>query len=393
MNPLPVVLALASAAVWGSGDFFGGLATRRAHQFHVLALSALSGMVVLVALAGLLGETTPSQMDLLWSAVAGLSGAIGIASLYKGLAIGSAATVAPTAAVLTAALPVVFSALTTGLPRTSQVAGFAVAIAGIWLVAKKPGSNEGFGTGLPLALLAGSGFGGFLILIAQVDPVLVFAPLAVARAAMLATALALMLTTGVGIPSIGSNPLAVLAGVFDAGGNVFYLLARQQMRLDVAAVLSSLYPVATVVLARIASKDPVTRTQWIGVGVCLASVGLIVWNPSSDASPRQVTTVARPAGSWQGTGSRTIGFVSESGVFRINWKTGNERQSGSGRFQLTVRSAISGRPIRVVADHRGAGSGTVDFADDPRIYDFLVDSANVDWSISVEELFNVPDRQ
>jgi hypothetical protein len=136
---------------------------------------------------------------------------------------------------------------------------------------------------------------------------------------------------------------------------------------------------------------------------------------SSDRPPRELVTVARLAGSWEGNGNKTIGFVSETGCFRVNWKTRHQHPAGpgpqsglhgrppragserpipvgvveSGTFRLTVRSAISGRPIQVIADHQGAGSGTVDFKDDPRMYDFLVDSTNVDWAFTVEELFDI----
>ena len=272
---LGILFALASAVVWGSGDFAGGLAARRSHQFQVLALSALSGIVLLLVCAGLWREALPPPSSLAWAAAAGLSGAIGIAALYRGLAIGSAATVAPTAAVITAALPVVFSGVTAGLPRPSQLAGFMVAILGIWLVARASSTRESSGAGLNLAFLAGLGFGGFLILIAQVHSEFVFLPLAVTRAVTLATAVALMLSRDVRIPTLTANPVALLAGVLDAGGNILFLFARQQTRLDVAAVLSSFYPVATVVLARLVLHERVTLTQWIGAGVCLVAVGLI----------------------------------------------------------------------------------------------------------------------
>ncbi len=94
----------------------------------------------------------------------------------------------------------------------------------------------------------------------------------------------------------------------------------------------------------------------------------------------------RQLGSWNGKGSTTLGFVSESGSFRINWMTRNPEGTLSS-FQLTLRSGISGRPLKVITDHRGAGSGSVEFGDDPRMYEFLVDSTGVDWSVSVEETF------
>jgi drug/metabolite transporter (DMT)-like permease len=271
-----IVFALLSAVVWGSGDYAGGVATRRGGQLQVLAISALSGAVVLLALGWLFAEPVPSARSAAWAAAAGLLGAVGLASLYRGLAIGRAATVAPTAAVITAAVPFVFSSVTAGLPHASQLAGFALAIAGIWLVARTPDSGSTRGdSGLALALVAGCGFGGFLTLIAQVDLRLVFGPLAVARAVMVACACVLILARRGAWPSLRSNPIALLAGTLDAGGNVFYMLARQHVRLDVAAVLSSLYPVATVVLARVVSREPIATAQWIGAGICLAAIGLI----------------------------------------------------------------------------------------------------------------------
>src|SRR5262245_17575007 len=161
-------------------------------------------------------EAFPPSPSLVWAALAGISGAGGIASLYRGLAIGSAAIVAPTAAVITAALPVLFSALTAGLPRPSQVAGFIAAAIGIWLVARTGQPSASSNHGLRLALAAGLGFGAFLILIAQVHSDFVFLPLAVTRTMTLVAALGLLLARGVPIPSLIANPIALAAGLLDA---------------------------------------------------------------------------------------------------------------------------------------------------------------------------------
>src|SRR4051812_1644260 len=125
---LGIALALASAAVWGAGDFAGGLAARKAAQLQVLVLSALSGILLLLASAALRREAFPSSEIAFWAGLAGLSGTVGLACLYQGLSLGNAAMVAPTAAVITAALPVVFTLLTEGRPRLSQLAGFLVAM-------------------------------------------------------------------------------------------------------------------------------------------------------------------------------------------------------------------------------------------------------------------------
>jgi drug/metabolite transporter (DMT)-like permease len=269
------LLALLSAAVWGAGDFTGGFATRRSDQYQVLALAAFAGIVMLLAVAIFWREPLPDAATMGWASAAGISGALGIACLYRGLAQGSAAVVAPTAAVITAAVPVLFTALTAGLPRASQVAGFALAMAGIWLVGRTPGERAATAGDLKLAVSAGLGFGGFLTLIAQVDPSLVFMPLAITRSVTFLTALALLALRRAPFPSPASNPFAWLAGLLDASGNVFYLLARQFTRLDVAAVLSSFYPATTVLLAWIISRERVTPTQWLGAAVCLAAVALI----------------------------------------------------------------------------------------------------------------------
>jgi hypothetical protein len=128
----------------------------------------------------------------------------------------------------------------------------------------------------------------------------------------------------------------------------------------------------------------------VRVGVWLSTIVMITalsaaCLPPQSSGARQRISQAKQVGSWEGTGDRTIGFVSESGVFRVNWKTRNERPAGSGTFRLTVRSAISGRPIRIIAEQRGEGSGSVDFVDDPRLYEFIVESANVGWWFDAEE--------
>ena len=104
------------------------------------------------------------------------------------------------------------------------------------------------------------------------------------------------------------------------------------------------------------------------------------------SEPQPIVAVTRPVGSWQGRGTATVGDIpSETGRFRITWETSNESPAGAGTFKLTLRSAISGRTIGIVADHRGNGTGTAEFDDGPRTYDFLVESVNVDWRFKVEE--------
>jgi drug/metabolite transporter (DMT)-like permease len=263
--------------IWGSGDFAGGLAARKVSSFQALFLAALSGMVVLLSFAVIWGESLPSQADLLWAAAGGIGGAIGIVALYRGLSLGNVALVAPTTAVTATLVPVLYQLLRRDPPSAGQMVGFAVALLGIGLAAQTTGGDparrwEGFW----LALLAGCGFGGFFVLVGQVGQGAVFVPLVVARSAALGVSLVLIALRRERLPALKSNPLGLLAGALDAGGNIFYLLAAQLTRLDVAAVLSSLYPAATVILAGTVSHEAINLKQWAGVFICLVAVILIV---------------------------------------------------------------------------------------------------------------------
>jgi drug/metabolite transporter (DMT)-like permease len=273
---LGVIFALASAVSWGTGDFSGGVATRSRSQFQTLFLMTLPGILILSLISFLIGEPIPAWKDVLWSSTAGLLGAVGIASLYRGLSIGNAAAVAPAAAVIGAALPVAFSALFIGVPGALRLGGFLAAMAGIWLVSRTNGSSASSDRrGLWYAVLAGIGFGVFFVFIAQVRHGLVFSPLVFAKSSALMLAVVIMLVRREGVPSLVSSPVAVLAGVFDAGGNAFYMLARQFTRLDVAAVLASMYPAVTVILSCLILKEQVSASQWRGVLLCIFAIALI----------------------------------------------------------------------------------------------------------------------
>jgi drug/metabolite transporter (DMT)-like permease len=271
-----ILFALSSAFVWGGGDFSGGLAARRSHQFQVLALSAFSGILLLLVLAMLKGESLPSPTSALWAILAGVMGAVGMAALYRVLSSGHMASAAPTAAAIGAALPVAFNIWIEGLPTTAQLIGFALAFLGIGLTSQISFSNRGeFRQSFVLTVGAGVGFGCFFILIAQVERGLVFTPLIIARSIAFCLALLLLRVRHLPLISLTLNRTALVAGVLDAAGTAFYMLAKQFTRLDIAAMLTSLYPVITVLLAYLVLKETVTRAQWLGVGVCLTAIVLI----------------------------------------------------------------------------------------------------------------------
>jgi len=275
-NLIGIIFAIISAAVWGSGDFSGGQAARKSHQYQVLMLAALSGMVVLVISALIRGEGIPSGHTIFWAAMAGSAGALGMAALYRALSMGNIASVAPTSAITCAALPVIFGLVTTGLPKFVQLAGFALAFLGIWLVSRSPSARDKtFREGMTLGFLSGIGFGGFFIFIALVDKGQVFIPVLIARTVTFGISLVMLRLKHLPVPGLRSNPIAILAGVLDTGGNIFYLLATQYTRLDIAALVSSFYPVMTVILAGIVLKEKESLPQWAGIILCLLALTLI----------------------------------------------------------------------------------------------------------------------
>jgi len=274
-NLTAVVFGLASALCWGAGDFSGGLATKRAPVFGVLAIGQAGGLLLLIVLALVWGEPLPSATDLAWGLAAGLAGAVGPASLYRALAIGQMGMVAPLSAVLTAALPALFGALTEGLPGALKLGGFGLALVAIWLVAGT-GSAVGARAGLGLALLAGCGFGIFFILVHRAGASAVFWPLCAARIGSLAFVLPIARGRGQLLrPDRRLLMLVLLSGALDVAGNAFFVLAGQAGRLDVAAIISSLYPASTVLLAALLLGERVLGVQLVGIVAALAAIALI----------------------------------------------------------------------------------------------------------------------
>jgi drug/metabolite transporter (DMT)-like permease len=272
---LAILLALTAATVWGTGDFTGGLASRRVDAFRSVLIAFSVGLVAFTIVALARAEPLPPPADLAWGALAGLGGVLGILFLYRGFATGRMGIVAPVSAALTAAIPVVFNALTEGLPGNLQLAGFGFGLAGVWLLSRPEGSG-GRPEGLGLAVLAGVGFAGFFIALGQVGESAVFWPLVAGRVAACAGLAAYMLAARRPMSPRGA-PLGLLvpAGALDATGNLFFLLAIQLGRLDVTAVLGSLYPAVTVLLAWLVLRERMTRLQVAGVGAAVAAIMLI----------------------------------------------------------------------------------------------------------------------
>jgi drug/metabolite transporter (DMT)-like permease len=275
-----VALALASAVVFGGADFVGGLVSRRAGAFAVTAFSQFAGALgLLVALPLLPGS--PDAASMLWGAAAGLAGVTGLTVFFHALAIGPMSVVSPLTAVTSAALPLAAGLALGEQPSRPAVAGLVLGVVAV-LLASRPVAESVLQTArargaVRWAIVAGAGFALFFVLLAQPSPEAGLWPLLAARTTGLGLLGVLALAGGRGLVPHGRRErvAAAASGVLDMTANVCYLLAVQSGLLSVTAVLASLYPVSTVVLARVVLGERLATSQRAGVALALLAVGLV----------------------------------------------------------------------------------------------------------------------
>jgi drug/metabolite transporter (DMT)-like permease len=272
---LTVVLGLASAAAWGAADFGGGLTGRRAPVMGVLAAAQAIGAGAALLIMILRGDAPPTFHDATWAVAAGVCGAVGLAALYRGLAGGRMGIVAPVTGVLAAAIPVVVGIALAGLPGPLRIVGFGLGIAAVILVSSADDGSTGR-RGLGLALGAGTALGLYNVAISRASPAGTFGVLVVSR--LTATLVVILLARAGRSPTRLAPrvlPAAAVVGLLDMAGNAAFIVAAQVGRLDVAGLLSSLYPVSTVILAVVFLGERVTRAHAAGILVAGAAVALI----------------------------------------------------------------------------------------------------------------------
>jgi drug/metabolite transporter (DMT)-like permease len=281
---LTVVCGLGSALTWGAADFSGGWASKKGSILPVIFFAEIIGAALLLILAFFVPEPADWGRQFFWGGLAGLSGTCGLAALYRGLAGGRMGVVAPVSAVLTACIPILFTFLTTGPPQNHQIVGFVLGLAAVWLLSStgKPAAGTAearpgdFKTELFLSLLAGLGFAGFFICIGHVPDGAYIRPLLGARVAALFFLGLILVRKGQSIfPGPTQRPYAALAGLLDTVSNALFVVAVHKGRLDVAAVLTSMYPAVTVMLAWGFLKERLTPFQWSGFFAALISLVLI----------------------------------------------------------------------------------------------------------------------
>ncbi len=274
-----IFFGLTSALTWGMGDFAGGLASRRASAYRAALYGEAFGLLLLLAAAAVIREPAITRMDWIWSILAGMIGSTGLVILYRALAEGEMSIAAPVSALMAAVLPVLFAALSEGLPKWVTFVGFALALAAIWLVSQSQDVSKKVlvrFTDLRMPLISGICFGIYFILMNQGSHQAVLWPLIAARIAGTVTLAAFVVAKHqLAWPGKDVWPLVILNAAGDIGGNTFFILSGQAGRLDVASVLGSLYPGTTVLLAWLVLKERLNLMQRIGILAALAAIVLI----------------------------------------------------------------------------------------------------------------------
>jgi drug/metabolite transporter (DMT)-like permease len=271
-----VALGLAASVSWGVADFIGGLKSRQVHVLSVLLLSQVVGMLLVGVLVAARGAGPPDAHFLVYGALAGFSGLIGLAALYRGMAVGAMAVVAPISAT-GAAIPVVVGVATGDRPSAIQAGGLLLALVGVVIASRERGTaGARLAAGTGLALAAAAGFGGFFVgMDAASDGGVLWALLA-ARAfdVALLAGVALLVRPGLALGGRDTRDI-VAVGLFDVSANALFALASTEGLVSLVAVVASLYPVVTIFLARAVLGERVRTSQGVGVVLALAGVAAI----------------------------------------------------------------------------------------------------------------------
>lgn len=282
-----LVLALVAAATWGASDFVGGLVGRRVSGASVAFASQLVGLGGLAVLAPLAGGS-PGAGDVAWGAASGLGGAAGVALLYHGLAVGQMSVVAPLTAVGSATLPVVFGLLTGERPSAAALVGVVLALVAVGVLCsfgpqedhgeedRLPAGRKGNVAGLASGVAAGIGFGVFFICLGRTGDGAGMWPLVAARVVSVMLLAGVVAARGRALlPGERTGPAVVLTGVLDVTANAAFLLATRRGLLSIVSLLASLYPAATVVLARVVLRERLSTAQSAGLVGAAGAVALI----------------------------------------------------------------------------------------------------------------------
>lgn len=277
---MAILLSLLAAASYGLADFVGGVTSKRTSPWAVALVAQLGGAALVLVLT-LLTDGSPTRADLAWCVVAGIGNGFGTAFLYRGLSTGRMGVVAPISGVGAVLVPVVVGLLTGERPPLLVWVGVAAALPGIWLVSREPADEDVTGappssSGVAEGVLAGLGFGTLFAALAQIPEEAGFLPLAlnqvVAAGAIVVVARALRQEW---VPRERVALVGVVSGALGALATGLFMVATQGGSLTVAAVLTSLYPAFTILLAATVLRETVHRGQAAGLVLCGAAIALV----------------------------------------------------------------------------------------------------------------------
>jgi drug/metabolite transporter (DMT)-like permease len=272
---MPIILALLSSLVWGLSDFLGGTLSKKRKAIAVIGGSQTFGLTFVSILALGLGVWTLDSTVWVNGIIAGAMGLLGLVGFYTALATGQMGIVAPISS-LSALVPVTIGLAQGERPGTLQIAGILVALIGVILASGPELNGKVDSRPVFLALFAAVTFGFCVYFMAkggQINPTMTIT-------AMRATQVVLVLVLALAVRSLGGLvrkdvPLLATIGATDAGANVLFAFAAALGLLSVVAVLGSLYPIVTVLLAWWIHKERLMPVQYLGIAVTFTGVGLI----------------------------------------------------------------------------------------------------------------------
>jgi drug/metabolite transporter (DMT)-like permease len=269
-----IALALGASLSWGLADFFGPLKGRTLGALRVLVYVQVGGLVAIAIIVAIRGKG-PADAGALFAIPAAISGTLGLYAYYRGMAVGAMSIVAPIAGI-SAAVPVVFGIATGDRPSLWQWLGIAAALCGVFLASREPGRGGKIAAGVGLALLAAIGFGGYFPPMHEAGNADFWWASLIFR---MTSASVILGVVAVRRPSLAVQPIQVsllaLIGVGDMLGNLLFAAASTSGLVSITSVLASLYPIVTVILARLVLKERVARSQEAGIALTLAGVALI----------------------------------------------------------------------------------------------------------------------
>lgn len=275
-----LLFAIASATFYGLGDFSGGYAASKSNVLPVMLVSQFFGLATASIALVAMWSGPPAAADLLWGFTGGLSGFLGIVILYRGIAKGIVAIVSPIAALLSSAIPFVAGILLGDRPSVPALIGISLCVPAIILLSSSPSKKESDKKATASSILhgvvSGIGFGFFFVALSRPSVQSGFWPLFASRSASLSMAMLVMLFKREPLRlNKGGRMPAVLAGVLDMVANIFFVIASRTGMLSIVGIIVSLYPVPTVIMARLVFKERISRVRTIGLGLCLVGLVLI----------------------------------------------------------------------------------------------------------------------